>query len=58
MTEQELIVLKRFYKKRAPIIEILTTFVDKAEEALLEGEGIEDALEFIGLKSDELLMQL
>lgn len=58
MTEQELNILKKFYKKRTPIIEILTTFVDKAEEALLEGEGIEDTLEFIGLKSDEMLMQL
>ena len=58
MTEQELNILKKFYSKKAKIVETLTMFVDRTEEALFEGEGIEDALEFIGLKSDELLMQL
>ncbi|WP_204256683.1 hypothetical protein [Mammaliicoccus sciuri] len=58
MTEQELNILKRFYAKRKELMELLTAFVDRAEEALLNGENIEETLEYIGLKSDEMLMKL
>lgn len=58
MTEQELNVLKKFYDKKKVLMELLTSFVDRSEEALLNGEGLEETLEYIGLKSDEMLMQL
>lgn len=58
MTEQELNILKKFYSKRKELMELLTTFVDRAEEALFNGENLEETLEYIGLKSDEMLMKL
>lgn len=58
MTEQELNILKKFHAKKKPIMELLTKFFDMAEEALYSGEGLEEALEYIGIKSDEMLMKL
>lgn len=58
MTEQELNILKKFYSKRKELMELLTSFVDRAEEALLNSENLEETLEYIGLKSDEMLMKL
>lgn len=58
MTEQELNILKKFYAKRKPLMELLTKFFDMAEEALYSGEGMEEALEYIGIKSDEMLAKL
>lgn len=58
MTEQELNILKKFYSKRKELLELLTSFVDRAEEALLNSENLEETLEYIGLKSDEMLMKL
>ncbi|QSN68510.1 hypothetical protein JTZ62_04960 [Mammaliicoccus sciuri] len=50
--------MKKFYAKRKELMELLTSFVDRAEEALFNGENIEETLEYIGLKSDEMLMKL
>lgn len=47
-----------FMKLQREISETLTMFFDKAEEALQSGEGTDEALEFIGMKSDELLQKL
>lgn len=58
MTEQELNVLKKFYGKKKVLMELLTSFVDRTEEALYNAENLEETLEYIGLKSDEMLMQL
>lgn len=58
MTEQELNVLKKFYDKKKVLMELLTSFVDRTEEALYNAENLEETLEYIGLKSDEMLMQL
>lgn len=58
MTEEELNILKKFHAKKKPIMELLTKFFDMAEEALYSGEGLEEALEYIGIKSDEMLMKL
>ncbi|MBF0793321.1 hypothetical protein [Mammaliicoccus lentus] len=58
MTEQELNILKKFYDKKKPLMELLTSFVDRTEEALYNAENLEETLEYIGLKSDEMLMQL
>ncbi|MEB6232513.1 hypothetical protein [Mammaliicoccus sciuri] len=58
MTEEELNILKKFHAKKKPIMELLTKFFDMAEEALYSGEGLEEALEYIGIKSDEMLMEL
>lgn len=58
MTEEELNILKKFHAKKKPLMELLTSFVDRAEEALFNGENIEETLEYIGLKSDEMLMKL
>lgn len=58
MTEQELNILKKFYDKKKVLMELLTSFVDRTEEALFNSENLEETLEYIGLKSDEMLMQL
>lgn len=58
MTEQELNILKKFYDKKKVLMELLTSFVDRTEEALYNAENLEETLEYIGLKSDEMLMQL
>ena len=58
MTEQELNILKKFYDKKKVLMELLTSFLDRTEEALYNAENLEETLEYIGLKSDEMLMQL
>lgn len=58
MTEEEVNILKKFYDKKKPLMELLTSFVDRTEEALYNAENLEETLEYIGLKSDEMLMQL
>ncbi|GAB1611570.1 hypothetical protein HB162lentus_02140 [Mammaliicoccus lentus] len=58
MTEQELDILKKFYDKKKALMELLTAFVDRTEEALYNGENLEETLEYIGLKSDEMLLKL
>lgn len=58
MTEQELNILKKFYDKKKVLMELLTSFVDRTEEALYNAENLEETLEYVGLKSDEMLMQL
>lgn len=50
--------VKIMYKMRDEIAKELTKFFDLAEETLLSGEGYESALEYIGIKSDELLQKL
>ncbi|MDG4943903.1 MULTISPECIES: hypothetical protein [Staphylococcus] len=50
--------MKNFYILHREIATQLTTFVDKCEEALLSGEGMDEVLEYIGIKSDELLQRL
>ena len=46
------------YLKHREQIATMLTFYDKAEEALQSGEGMEEALEFIGIKSDEMLQKI
>ena len=46
------------YEKYLKHREQIATFYDKAEEALQSGEGMEEALEFIGIKSDEMLQKI
>lgn len=58
MTEEEVNILKKFYDKKKVLMELLTSFVDRTEEALYNAENLEETLEYIGLKSDEMLMQL
>lgn len=49
---------EKYLKHHEQIATMLTTFYDKAEEALQSGEGMEEALEFIGIKSDEMLQKI
>lgn len=58
MTEEEVNILKKFYDKKKVLMELLTSFVNRTEEALYNAENLEETLEYIGLKSDEMLMQL
>ncbi|AJC95818.1 hypothetical protein SHYC_05310 [Staphylococcus hyicus] len=50
--------MKNFYILHRDIATQLTIFIDKCEEALLSGEGMDEVLEYIGIKSDELLQKL
>lgn len=56
--DYEKLKAKRCEESLDEIVEMLTTFFDKCEEALQTGEGLEETLEFIGLKSDELLQKI
>lgn len=50
--------ISSMYKLHKEVSETLTKFFDLAEETLINGEGMESALEYIGIKSDELLQKL
>lgn len=58
MTDYQQQKINNLYRLHKEIAIHLTTFVDLCEEALFSGEGIEDTLEHIGIKSEELLKKL
>ncbi|MDK3769047.1 hypothetical protein O0B29_02215 [Staphylococcus pseudintermedius] len=49
---------KNLYLLHREIAVTLTEFFDKCEEALFSGENLENTLEHIGLKCDELLQKM
>ncbi|MDT0700344.1 hypothetical protein [Staphylococcus chromogenes] len=58
MTDYQQQKINNLYSLHKEIATHLTTIVDLSEEALFSGEGIEDTLEHIGIKSEELLKKL